>query len=191
MISAMLALPVLAAGPNETRPPSCTALALSTGRCAAAVKGTRALVFDGADGGDCTVGLGSSSNICIYDGAAWVLTAPINHQECRTIENLRSDDDNKPFWMHSAHSGGITLVSASCICIGTCTVEADILWEVDDGSQATLTGTTTCEDITTGDTNIAFSGAETAFAQYEVLIMNVNNTPTLGDDYIICVNWTQ
>jgi hypothetical protein len=68
--SVLLALPAWA-GRNETRPPACDAPVQAS--CAAAVEGVRVLVVNGANSSDCTAGGGTDSNVCIYNGSAWVL----------------------------------------------------------------------------------------------------------------------
>ena len=109
-------------------------------------------------------------------------------QECKVIESLADTDDDKPFFMLTAFPTA-TVQSAACACIGTCTTEATLTFENDDGSVGAITGTVTCQDTTTTPANDPLSGAETSMAQFDVIRFNVTNTPTADDDYIICLNY--
>lgn len=129
----------------------------------------------------------SQLQFCDDDGAQRVVSTGYM-QECVTIESLVDTDDDKPIWMNSAYTS-VVLDSAQCHCIGACTTEADILLENDDGSAAGMTGTILCEDTTTGGLVTDLSGAEATIDQGDVVRMDVNNTPTTGDDYIICINY--
>lgn len=68
----LIAFPALAWGQSSTNtlPPSMTVSDLGT--LIPARQGARALVTDGATATDCTVGSGSTSVICEYDGSGWI-----------------------------------------------------------------------------------------------------------------------
>ena len=106
-----------------------------------------------------------------------------DEQVCFTIEELSADDDNLPLWSPREAS---TINSAWCLCVGTCTTEADV--SLEDGAGNAMTGSVTCEDVTTGDTETSItSGTLTA---RELLALDVDNTPTSGDTYTICLRYT-
>ncbi len=127
--------------------------------------------------------------IVYYDGSAARALTDV-FQECVTIEDLAAADDGKPIWMNTAYTD-VTLISAACVCIGTCTTEADIgLDNEESGTPAALTGTITCEDTTTGDTNTAMSGAAATVDQYDVITMDVDNAVSPEtDEYVLCLNF--
>jgi hypothetical protein len=131
----------------------------------------------------------------IYDDGVGtrVLTDVIQH--CQPIEDLAMADDDKPFWMLTAYTD-ITLISGSCVCVGTCTTTADLAFEIDEFNSATIsavTGTMDCGNSAATDpdqTNQALSG-NTNMDQYDVL--RFDNTETSQspetDDYVVCVNY--
>jgi len=123
-----------------------------------------------------------------FDGvAARALSDVIT--ECKVIENLKDTDDDMPFFMNTAYTD-VTILSAACSCIGTCTNEADLTFEVDSGSVAALTGTVQCETPANA-TNQTLDGGEENLDQFEVLRFDVTGTAPdpLTDTYIICVNY--
>jgi hypothetical protein len=143
---------------------------------------------DGEIGID-TTDNGEATAQFVYDDDAGTRVITDVVQVCHTIENLAAADDDKPFWLLTAYAD-VTLISAACVCVGTCNTEADVVFEVDDGTPAVITGTVTCEDTTTGDTNTALSGGETNLDQYELLRFDVTNAVSPEtDDYSLCVNY--
>jgi hypothetical protein len=124
-----------------------------------------------------------------YDGTN-AAVVPYVDQYCIRVDNVGdTETDDWPIWMNSAYTD-VLLISAACACIGTCNVEADLIFEVDDGSVAAITGTTACEDTGAPPANQALSGDETNLGQFEVLRFDVNNSPDPEtDEYIVCVNY--
>lgn len=144
----------------------------------------------GAVGIDTTDAGVGGDQLLFYDGtAARALNDVKSH--CVTIESLAAADDDKPIWLNS-YLTDATLISASCVCVGTCTTEADValeLVETGAGTVNAVTGTIDCEDQTTGDTNTALSG-NTNVDLYDIVRMDVSNTPSPEtDDYVLCFNY--
>lgn len=139
------------------------------------------IAVDTSDNGD------ASGQLVYWDGTAAAVATDVR-QECVTVEALADTDDGKPVWMNAAYTS-VVLQTASCNCLGTCTAEADITLKNDDGSAAAMTGDVTCEDTTAGDTATALSGAEATIDFNDVVTIDVTNTPTADDDYIICLTY--
>jgi len=129
----------------------------------------------------------ATGQLVYHDGdAARVLSDVLTVS--RTIESLTDTDDGKPFWVQSAYTD-VTILSAACVCVGTCTTGATLTFDSDDGTPAALTGTVTCR-VPGSVANDALSGVETNLDQFEVLLLNVSNTPNpLTDDYSITVHY--
>ena len=142
---------------------------------------------------DCAEGAGSGSAVAVCQcdsptGWTSVRDGAVQLEEhCLTIESLADADDGKAMFIANAT---LELVEGACVCIQPdCTTEADITFEIDETGTATetaVTGTATCEDGDASETATALSGTMHAM---DVLTFSVDNTPTAGDDYVICV-WT-
>jgi hypothetical protein len=115
--------------------------------------------------------------------------------QCKVVENLAADDIDMPFWSPGpTTSDNITLVSAWCICTGTCTTEADITFEIrETGTASTVDavgGTVDCEDEVTGDTATTLTSDNTVDG-LDLIRFNVTNTPVPETDtYTICIAYT-
>ena len=78
-----------------------------------------------------------------------------SYTACITIEDLAAADDNMEIY---SNARDMQLLTAWCHCRGTCTTEADLLFEVAEIGGSTVTSvneTTDCEDIATGEATLS------------------------------------
>jgi hypothetical protein len=119
---------------------------------------------------------------------------PYVQQPCEVYDSITSASDDTILWMNTAYVD-VTLISASCVCVGDCTTPADISLEIDefnaDDPPNDVTGAVDCGDSQAVDpdqSNQALTGNTNA-DQFDVIRFDVDNTPTTGDQYIVCLNY--
>lgn len=140
-----------------------------------------------------TTGGGKETSQLLVDDDSALQVFTSKHQECKIIEDLAAADDGKPFLMNVAWED-ITLLSARCGCIGTCTTEADISFDIDQVTTATesvVTGAVLCEDMDSagGPLDTALS-VNVNLDAADVLTFDVDNAVSPEtDDYVICVTY--
>ena len=119
-----------------------------------------------------------------YGSAKRVL--PYERTICATIEDLSASDDNFAFYMAN---DPITVTGVGCNCRGTCSTLATFTLEDRGGNAMTITGTNpTC--ATTGAATFAAVTAGNTLTAGEMVAFDVTNTPTTGDTYAVCINYT-
>ncbi len=113
---------------------------------------------------------------------------------CNGIESLVAADDDMPFTMPGV---AITLVNGWCVCVGTCSTPATIVFNevvAGSGTKTAVTGTVTCDDmLTSGGTPAkqALTGAITIPA-LGLITFDTTNTPVAATDkYLICLEFTR
>lgn len=105
---------------------------------------------------------------------------------CGVVESLAATDDNYAFYMAN---DPITVTGVGCNCRGTCTTPATFTLEDRSGNQMTITGTNpTC--ATTGAATFAAVTANNQLTAGEMAAFDVTNSPTTGDTYAICIEYT-
>jgi len=131
----------------------------------------------------------TSDNLVFFGAAERVI--PHTFQFCEYLNGISQSSDDRPLWMSTAHAGGVTIVSAACVCVGTCSTLAELELENDSGSVASMTGTIDCETTSTGDTNTAIGGAAASVALGDLVRFDtVNNPSQSNSEYMLCVNYT-
>lgn len=126
----------------------------------------------------------TDAQLVYFSGAKRVLSP--TRTACGVIESLAATDDNYAFFMQN---DPVTITGVGCNCRGTCTTPATFTLEDRGGNQMTITGTNpTC--ATTGAATFAAVTAGNQLTAGEMAAFDVTNSPTTGDTYALCVEYT-
>ncbi|MGH9886066.1 MAG: hypothetical protein ACREBE_11085, partial [bacterium] len=134
----------------------------------------------------------AGGQIVYFEDSAVNVITPLD-SDCVSLENLSELDDNYFFdqFPEAVHVTGV-----SCRCWnpsgGGCGTPATFTLEDEGGGAMTITGTNpTCAINGAGHATFAAVTAGNDLAVGEAVRFDVTNTPTTGDNYMVCVQYTK